>query len=92
MDGRRQIVTFLRHYSRLVQDCDGSLTGGGPEGRVKTLSVAQSFTEDERELYNAIKDAFDPNHIFNPDVKMGAELKNTIRHLRTSRRRGIATP
>lgn len=92
LDGRRQIVTFLRHYSRLVQSCDGSLTGGSPEGRVKTLSIAQSFTDEERELYNAIKDAFDPNHILNPDVKMGAELKSTIRHLRTSLKRGVATP
>lgn len=92
MDGRRQIVSFLRHYSRLVQSCDGSLTGGSPEGRVKTLSTAQSFTDEERELYNAIKDAFDPHHILNPDVKMGAELKSTIRHLRTTLKRGIATP
>lgn len=92
LDGRRQIVTFLRHYGRLVQSCDGSLTGGSPEGRVKTLSIAQSFTDEERELYNAIKDAFDPNHILNPDVKMGAELKSTIRHLRTSLKRGVATP
>lgn len=92
MDGRRQIITFLRHYSRLVQSCDGSLTGGSPEGRVKTLSIAQAFSDEERELYHAIKDAFDPHHILNPDVKMGAELKNTIRHLRTTPRRGIATP
>lgn len=92
MDGRRQVVTFLRQYSRLVQDCEGSLTGGSPEGRVKTLSVAQTFSDDERALYNAIKDAFDPHHILNPDVKMGAELKSTIRHLRTTSKRGVATP
>lgn len=92
MDGRRQIITFLRQYSRLVQDCEGSMTGGSPEGQVKTLSVAQAFTDDERELYNAIKDAFDPHHILNPNVKMGADLKNTIRHLRTSLKSGVATP
>jgi len=92
MDGRRQIITFLRHYAGLVQNCNGSLTGGSPEGRVKTLVTAQTFTPEERELYQAIKDAFDPHHILNPDVKLGAELKNTIRHLRTSVRYGIATP
>lgn len=92
LDGRRRIVNFLRLYSRLVQSCDGSLTGGSPEGRVKTLSVAQTFTEDERALYMAVKDAFDPHHIFNPDVKMGAELRDTIRHIRTTPHRGIATP
>lgn len=92
LDGRRRIITFLSQYSRLVQDCGGNLTGGSPEGRVKAITSAQGFVDDERELYLAIKDAFDPNHILNPDVKLGADLKDTIRHLRTSTRRGIATP
>lgn len=92
MEGRRKIIAFLQQYSRLVKNCEGSLTGGSPEGRVKALSVAQTFSEAERALYNDIKDAFDPNHIFNPSVKLGAELRNTIRHLRTTEPEGIITP
>lgn len=92
MEGRRKIIAFLQQYSRLVKNCEGSLTGGSPEGRVKALSVAQTFSEAERALYTDIKDAFDPNHIFNPSVKLGAELRSTIRHLRTTEPSGIITP
>lgn len=92
LDGRRDIVAFLRQYSLLVQSCEGSLTGGSPEGRVKALSVVQAFSDEERQLYSAIKNVFDPNHILNPDVKLGADLKNTIRHLRTNLRSGVSSP
>ncbi len=90
--GRRQIVAFLRQYSRLVADCEGSLTGGSPEGRVKHLPTIQTFSPAELELYADIKAAFDPNNILNPEVKLGAELKNTIRHLRTEEVSGVITP
>lgn len=92
MEGRRAIAIFLRQYSQLVTDCKGILTGGSPEGRIKNLSVDTIFSDDERELYNAIKDAFDPHHILNPEVKMGSELKTTIRYLRTSSKGGVTTP
>lgn len=92
IEGRKQIISFLRQYSRLISDCEGSLTGGSPEGRIKAISTAQTFSPDERELYLDIKKAFDPNNIFNPKVKLGAELKDTIRHLRTTERDDITTP
>lgn len=89
--GRKKIITFLRQYSRLIQNVGGSLTGGSPEGRVKALALPK-FSEAEQELYVAVKDAFDPNHILNPGVKLGANLSSTIRHLRYSEPEGITQP
>ena len=89
MDGRKQIISFMQQYSQLVKDCEGSLTGGTPEGRIKALPIMQNFSEEEKKLYQEIKDAFDPHHILNPNIKLGAELTNTIRHLRTEPKSGI---
>lgn len=92
IDGRKKAINFLRQYSRLVADCEGSVTGGSPEGRVKALAPTQVFSPEEYRLYSEIKTAFDPNNIFNPKVKLGADIRDTIRHLRTSERNGIITP
>lgn len=91
-EGRRKVISFLRQYSQLVVSCEGSLTGGSPEGRIKALSTSQTFSPAERQLYLDIKAAFDPNNILNPGVKLGAELRDTIRHLRTEEQKGIITP
>lgn len=90
--GRRQAVSFLTQYSKLVASCDGSLTGGTPEGRIKALPTAPAFSDAERELYQAIKDIFDPNHILNPGVKLGADLKATLRSIREQPHPGIMLP
>jgi len=92
LDGRKLAITFLRQYSDLVISCEGSLTGGSPEGRVKSLSTSGVLSDAELKLYREIKAAFDPNNILNPDVKLGADLKDTLRHLRTTERAGLQTP
>lgn len=92
IEGRRLALAFLRQYSDLVRSCEGSLTGGSPEGRVKSLPSSINMTEDERQLYLEIKEAFDPHNIFNPGVKLSPELKSTVRQLRTTEVNGIVTP
>lgn len=90
--GRKKAILFLRQYSQLVQSCGGSITGGSPEGRIKALSASEAIPPDELELYREIKHAFDPQNIFNPKVKLGADARDIIRHLRTSEKDGIVTP
>lgn len=92
IDGRKKIVDFLKLYSELVDSCHGSITANGPEGRVKALMMQKTLGVGERQLYNSIKEAFDPLGILNPRVKLGADVRDTIRHLRTSEKRGIITP
>ncbi len=92
LNGRRKAILFLRQYSQLVRDCEGSITGGSPEGRMKSLSASQAILPDELELYREIKQTFDPQNIFNPKVKLGADARDIIRHLRTDEKPGIITP
>lgn len=89
MEGRKKMVDFIRLYTQLVESCGGSLTGNGPEGRVKALMTTEKLGVGERQLYASIKEAFDPHNILNPKVKLGADVKDTIRHIRTSSYTGI---
>lgn len=91
VDERKKIIDFIRLYSQLIESCHGSLTGNGPEGRVKALMMPRTLGVGERELYIAIKDAFDPHNILNPKVKLGADVKDTIRHMRTAECGGVVT-
>ncbi len=92
MDGRKQIIEFLKAYSRLIDSCHGSLTANSPEGRVKSLLTGRQMSVGERQLYTDIKQIFDPQNILNPQVKLGADIKTTIRYLRTQEKGGIITP
>lgn len=91
IDGRKKMMEFIRLYSELVASCQGSLTGNGPEGRVKALMMSRTLGVGERQLYNQIKEAFDAKNILNPKVKMGADVKDTIRCLRTTAYPGVIT-
>lgn len=89
LEDRKKIIEFIRLYTKLVESCHGSLTGNGPEGRVKALMSSNTLSVGDRELYTSIKDAFDPHWILNPKVKLGADTKDTLRHLRTDELNGV---
>ncbi len=91
LEDRKKMVEFIRLYTKLIESCQGSLTGNGPEGRVKALLSPKTVNANDRELYLSIKEAFDPHNIMNPKVKLGADPKDTLRHLRTDELRGVAT-
>ena len=91
VEGRQFIIKFLKAFNSLVKDHGGSITGGAPEGRLKAIVTNPAFLDEEEEIYLKLKDIFDPNLIFNPDIKLGATPNATVRHLRTSYNPGITT-
>lgn len=84
VEGRQFVIKFLKDFNALLKEYGGSITGGAPEGRTKAMVTNPDMSEEETELYQKIKDIFDPSQIFNPDVKLGAASSSTVRHLRTS--------
>lgn len=92
LSGRQLLMSFLRQYSRLIVKHGGSITGGTPEGRVKSLPAAQPLPENEQQLYHDVKALFDPHNILNPGVKIDVDTKDVLRHLRTTTRTGLITP
>lgn len=79
----KKALTFLRAGNFVIKRQGGSITGGSPEGRVKALVTNSGMAMMEQAFYLSIKDIFDHYHIMNPDIKLGTDVKSTIKHVRT---------
>ena len=84
VEGRQFVLKFIRDFDSLIREHGGSITGGAPEGRTKAVATNEHLSDDEINLYSEIKTIFDKNGIFNPDVKLGADEKVIVRHIRTN--------
>jgi FAD/FMN-containing dehydrogenase len=82
----QKIYALLKAGELIINRNGGSLTGGSPEGRIKAVIVNPEYDADVKALYQNIKTVFDPKNILNPDAKLGADLKNVVRHLRTTKK------
>lgn len=83
-DFSRKAIAFLRAGTYVINREGGSVTGGSPEGRVKAIVSNEAMSDDEKALYNTIKQIFDRHNIMNPTVKLGADNRFTITHFRTT--------
>lgn len=81
-DYRKKVATFLRAGAYIINRQEGILTGGTPEGRIKAVASNDEMSEPEKKLYEDLKEIFDQNKILNPDIKLGANSKFTLMHLR----------
>ncbi len=80
----KRAVAFLRATNFIINREGGSISGGAPEGRVKALVSNLNLSEEEIKLYNAVKEIFDPQGIMNPGIKLGADPRFTLTHIRTT--------
>lgn len=82
VEGRQVATRLIKDVAKILNENGGSITGGSPEGRTKAIANYPELSDAEVELYNKVKDVFDPLEIFNPGVKLGASLKDTVKNLR----------
>ena len=78
----KKAATFLRAGAYVINRQEGLLAGGTPEGRLKAVVTNDEMNEPEKKIYSELKQIFDQNGILNPDVKLGADSKFTLQHLR----------
>ena len=81
-DFNKKVATFLRAGAYVIHRQGGTLTGGTPEGRLKAVVTNDEMLDSAKKAYDRIREIFDPNGILNPDVKMGADSRFTLTHLR----------
>lgn len=82
VDERRTALKLLRDFNELVTRHGGSLSGGLPEGRLKSLVIYPELSKDELAIYQEVKKIFDKNHIFSPNIKTDYDIQDTVKHLR----------
>ena len=83
-DFATKLTEFIKKGAELIKNNGGSITGGSPEGRVKAIITNHDLTAEEKKLYTDIKQIFDPNNILNPDIKLGADARFTLKHFQTT--------
>ncbi len=81
---KRNIIKLMIAFNNLVLEHRGSFTGGAPEGRTKAAITTPLMNAERKELYQKVKELFDPNGILNPDIKLGVDPKTILKNLRTS--------
>ncbi|MCL2444796.1 FAD-binding oxidoreductase [Candidatus Saccharibacteria bacterium] len=89
LSDRQSIFKIMTEYAAVVSACEGTLTGSGAEGRVKSLTVQKGMNEQLVEINEKVKEIFDPKGILNPGVKVGVEVKDLVSALRKDYREGI---
>lgn len=89
--GRQFVLGFLRDYHELLASLGGSLTGDTSEGRLKAIATTPALDPQLVQVYERLKEIFDPNKVLNPGVKHDVSVRSVIHNLRTSYDSGIIT-
>ena len=66
-EGNKLFRTIAEEVATLVKKYNGSLSGEHGDGRLRGEFIKQMVGEKNYELLRQVKNAWDPNHIFNPN-------------------------
>ena len=69
-DWRARITSLFDDVVGLTRTLGGTLTGEHGDGRIRTPLLARMWHKDAIKAFGQIKNAFDPQNIFNPGVKV----------------------
>ena len=72
---------FLTHLH--FDHCGGAIVADGAEGRLKANAAWATLTDEQAELYQKVRDIFDPFHTLNPGVKEKTEMRALVAMLRS---------
>jgi FAD/FMN-containing dehydrogenase/Fe-S oxidoreductase len=79
-EGNRLFRVIAQEIADLVKKYKGSLSGEHGDGRLRGEFIKQMVGEKNYDLFKSIKQAWDPDHIFNPNKIVDTPPMNT--HLR----------
>ncbi|HTN06859.1 FAD-binding and (Fe-S)-binding domain-containing protein [Agriterribacter sp.] len=77
-EGNLLFRTIAEEIATLVKKYKGSLSGEHGDGRLRGEFIRQMIGEKNYELLKAIKKAWDPNNIFNPNKIVDTPAMNTM--------------
>lgn len=79
---KQKVFKLIDDIANLVEHHGGTLIGDRSEGRLKAKSALKRLSQDERDMYAALKTIFDPHGILNPGVKEDSDLRDLAAMLR----------
>lgn len=82
MESYKKMIAVLRKYIAIVDECEGHVCGGAPEGRFLAPFMKAETNPAIIELNRKIKEIFDENGVFNPGIKHEADARVVFRHFR----------
>ncbi len=80
---RQKAFRLMDEYYNLVMDLGGSTSGEQGDGRLRAPYLAKLYGPEIYELFQKVKQIFDPYGILNPGVKINVEsgdIKPLLRH------------
>jgi FAD/FMN-containing dehydrogenase len=81
---RQRVVKMMNSYYKMVTDLGGSITGQLNDGRLRGPFVEMMYGSQLYQLFQQIKQAFDPYSSLNPGVKIDVKLNETQKQIRSS--------
>jgi FAD/FMN-containing dehydrogenase len=78
---KQKVFKLISDYTELVIRCDGNMSTESSEGRLRATAAYSQIDDDVLDIYNQIREAFDPFGTLNPGVKQKSDLKTLISHL-----------
>ncbi len=78
---KQKTFKLISDYIELVTKFGGSMSANSGEGRLRATAAYSQLDEDELNIYEQIKTAFDPFGILNTGVKQKTDLKTLVSYL-----------
>lgn len=69
----------------LIREYHGSITGEHNDGLIRTPFLNEMFDKNVLNMFQEVKNIFDPENIFNPGKKVGMTWDEAIRHIDRSK-------
>ena len=81
---REKIPQVADKVYDLVLEYGGSITAEHNDGLIRSPYLKKMYGEEICGLFKKVKEIFDPQNIFNPGKKVGADLEYAMRHIKTN--------
>lgn len=81
---KQKTFKLMNAYAEVVHRCNGAFTSDGAEGRVKAQAAWSVLEDEEKRLFEQVRDIFDPFKTLNPGVKQPTDIRHIVGALRSS--------
>ena len=78
---QEKLLPVAEEFYDLVARFNGTITGEHNDGILRTPFLGKMYSSEVLELFRKVKQIFDPQNIFNPNKKVGADLNYWKSHL-----------